>query len=146
MALSAQNPSDRARQLLALTRRLTQRLAEETLVLEAHRPQDLHDRLEETRNLSNLYRIESMRVKADPGLLKGISPQEKQALFEATQAFHEQLAHYDRAVNAAKIVTEGIVAAIADDMNSRRAGNMTYGARGHTRPTGPQSLGSGRVA
>lgn len=146
MALSAQNPSDRARQLLALTERLTQRLAEETAVLEAHRPQDLQDRLEETRNLSNLYRIESMRVKADPSLLKGISLQEKQALFRATEAFHEQLAHYDRAVNAAKTVTEGVVAAIAEDMNTRRAGTMTYGARGHTRATGPQSLGSGRVA
>jgi len=146
MALSAQNPSDRARQLLALTERLTQRLAEETVVLEAHRPQDLHDRLEETRNLSNLYRIESMRVKADPGLLKGISAQEKQALVKATEAFNAQLAHYERAVNAAKTVTEGIVAAIADDMNTRRAGNMTYGARGHARPTGPQSLGTGRVA
>jgi len=146
MALSAQNPSDRARQLLTLTERLTQRLVEETAVLEAHRPQDLYDRLEETRNLSNLYRIESMRVKADPSLLKGISPREKQALFEATQAFHEQLARYDRAVNAAKTITEGIVAAIADDMNTRRAGNMTYGARGHTRSAGPQSLGTGRVA
>jgi len=146
MALSAQNPSDRARQLLALTERLTQRLAEETAVLEAHRPQDLHDRLEETRNLSNLYRIESMRVKADPTLLKGITTQERQALFKATEAFNEQLARYERAVAAAKTVTEGIVAAIAEDMNTRRAGNMTYGARGHTRPTGPQSLGAGKVA
>ncbi len=146
MALSAQNPSDRARQLLALTERLTVRLAEETQVLEAHRPQDLHDRLEETRNLSNLYRIESMRVKADPSLLKGITAQEKQALFKATEAFNAQLAHYERAVNAAKTVTEGIVSAIAEDMNSRRAATMTYGARGHTRPTGPQSLGSGRLA
>lgn len=146
MALSAQNSSDRARQLLALTERLTQRLAEETLILEAHRPQDLQDRLEETRNLSNLYRIESLRVKADPSLLKGITAQEKQSLFTATEAFNEQLAHYERAVNAAKTVTEGVVAAIAEDMNTRRAGTMTYGARGHTRPTGPQSLGSGRVA
>lgn len=146
MALSAQNPSDRARQLLALTERLTQRLAEETVVLEAHRPQDLRDRLEETRNLSNLYRIESMRVKADPSLLKGITAQEKQSLFKATEAFNEQLAHYERAVNAAKTVTEGVVAAIAEDMNTRRAGTMTYGARGHTRPMGPQSLGSGKVA
>ena len=146
MALSAQNSSDRARQLLALTERLTARLTEETVVLEAHRPQDLQDRLEETRNLSNLYRIESLRVKTDPSLLKGITAQEKQALFKATETFHKQLARYDRAVNAAKTVTEGIVAAIADDMNSRRTSTMTYGARGHTRAVGPQSLGSGRVA
>ncbi|WP_443747291.1 flagellar basal-body protein FlbY [Asticcacaulis solisilvae] len=146
MPLSAQNSSDRARQLLALTERLTGRLTDEIGKLEAHRPQDLFEGIEETRNLSNLYRIESMRVKADPGLLKGITAQEKQALVKATETFNDTLAHYERAVNAAKTVTEGIVSAIADDMNTRRAGTMTYGARGHTRPTGPQSLGSGRVA
>ena len=63
--LSAQNPSDRAVQLLALTRRLTDRLAGDTAVLEAHRPQDLIGGIEETRSLSNLYRMETARIKAD---------------------------------------------------------------------------------
>ncbi|MGZ3299206.1 MAG: flagellar basal-body protein FlbY, partial [Asticcacaulis sp.] len=69
MAITAHNPSERARQLLALTQRLGERLRLETEILEAHRAQDLFDGIEETRQLSNIYRHESARIKADPSLL-----------------------------------------------------------------------------
>lgn len=144
--LSAQNPSDRARQLLALTQRLTDRLADETEMLEAHRPQDLFSGIEETRSLSNLYRFETARVKADPSLLAGITIQEKQALREATEKFNDRLAHYDRAVMAAKAVTEGIISAVADDLSSQKARTATYGSHGRTYATGPQSFNLGRTA
>lgn len=144
--LSAQNSSDRAAQLLALTRRLTERLAGDTAVLEAHRPQDLAGQIEETRSLSNLYRLETARIKADPGLLSGISDTEKTDLRTATEAFNATLTRYESAVVAAKTVTEGIVAAVADDLNSRTRQTATYGAHGKTSTTGPQSLNLGRTA
>ncbi len=146
MAISAQNPSDRASQLLALTQRLTKRLIDETVMLEAHRPQDLFAGIEETRNLSNMYRIETIRIKADPSLLAGITAQEKQALFDATKTFHDHLARYERAVVAAKTVTEGIISAVADCMNTAKSTVMTYGAKGRTQATGPQSLNYGKMA
>ncbi|MEI9902708.1 MAG: hypothetical protein WDN06_01030 [Asticcacaulis sp.] len=90
MALSAQNGSERARQLIALTVRLGERLERETAILEAHRPQDLYEGIEETRNLSNLYRHECTRIKMDPTLLDGMSPAEKQALKTATELFNER--------------------------------------------------------
>ncbi len=144
--LSAQTPSDRAIQLIALTRRLTDRLVGDTAVLEAHRPQDLVGGIEETRSLSNLYRLETARIKADPSLLRGISDNEKSALREATEVFNEALARYENAVVAAKTVTEGIVAAVAEDLNARTARTATYGAQGRTSNTGPQSLNLGRTA
>lgn len=144
--LSAQTPSDRAVQLTALTRRLTDRLTGDTAVLEAHRPQDLVGGIEETRSLSNLYRLETARIKADPSLLNGISDNEKSALREATEVFNEALARYENAVVAAKTVTEGIVAAVAEDLNARTARTATYGAQGRTSNTGPQSLNLGRTA
>jgi hypothetical protein len=140
MALSAHNGSERARQLLALTRRLAERLVFETATLEAHRPQDLYAGMEETRNLSNLYRHETARIKADPSLLDGIGDADKAALREATQAFQVHLRRYELAVNAAKTITEGIIAAVAQDMSLRRAQNLTYGAKGRTQVPGPQSL------
>jgi hypothetical protein len=146
MALSAQNGSDRARQLLALTLRLGDRLAHEIEVLEAHRPQDLHDRIEETRQLSNLYRLETARIKADPTLLGGMTPDDKSALRAATVVFQERLHRYEHAVNAAKTVTEGIIAAVAEDLNKIRNQATTYGARGRTSDAGPQSLSYGRLA
>jgi hypothetical protein len=144
--ISARDPSDRARQLLALTQRLADRLKTDTAVLEAHRPQDLAASIEETRTLSNLYRFETARIKADPKLLTGITPEEKQRLIDATQLFQDNLSRYEHAVSAAKTVTEGIVAAVAEEMQSSRVSTTTYGARGTTRNTGPQSLNIGKSA
>ena len=146
MALTAHSPSDRARQLLALTLRLGERLARDTGILEAHRPQDLHGDVEETQNLSNLYRLESARIRADPSLLTGLTADEKKSLREATITFQERLHRYENAVNAAKTVTEGIIAAVAEDLSRIRNQATTYGARGRTADTGPQSLNFGRSA
>ncbi|MBW8880093.1 MAG: flagellar basal-body protein FlbY [Asticcacaulis sp.] len=146
MALSAQNSSYRARQLLALTVRLGERLQHDTDVLEAHRPQDLAGEIAETQQLSNLYRLETARIKADPSLLGGLTAPEKQALREATATFQERLHRYEHAVNAAKTVTEGVIAAVAEDLNRLRNQAATYGALGKTSNTGPQSLNYGRTA
>lgn len=146
MALTAHNGSERARQLLALTQRLSDRLQRETAILEAHRPQDLYDGIEETRQLSNMYRHESARIKADPSLLAGLSKADNDALRAATEDFQRHLRRYELAVTAAKTVTEGIIAAVADDMNKRRASTATYGPRARTVSTGPQSLNYGYKA
>ena len=143
MALIAGDGSERARQLLTLTERLSERLQRETAILEAHRPQDLYDGIEETRQLSNMYRHESMRIKADPSLLAGLNPTEKAALRAATEAFQVHLRRYELAVTAAKTITEGIIAAVAEDLNGRRAAAATYGPRARTVSTGPQSLHRG---
>ncbi len=143
MALTAGNSSERARQLIALTQRLSERLQRETHILEAHRPQDLYDGIAETRQLSNMYRHESARIKADPSLLAGLAPSERAALRAATEAFHTHLRRYELAVTAAKTITEGIINAVAEDMNRRRSANATYGPRARTVTSGPQSLNYG---
>ncbi|CAL4867402.1 hypothetical protein MMA231_01655 [Asticcacaulis sp. MM231] len=146
MALSAASPSDRATQLIALTIRLGERLVGETACLEAHRPQDIYEGIEETRNLSNLYRHELMRIKSDPSLLNGLTANEKKALREATELFQERLHRYELAVTAAKTVTEGIISAVAEDLSARRTQNSPYGARGRRVVTGPQSFNFGKNA
>ena len=146
MALSANSGSERARQMLALTKRLGDRLAAETLVLLAHRPQDLYAGMDETRSLSNLYRHETQRIKSDPSLLDGMSAAEKKALHEATEVFQGHLRRYELAVGAAKTITEGIIAAVAKDISARKSQNLTYGARGRTVASGPQSLNYGHRA
>ena len=143
MGLSAGDSSERARQLIALTQRLGERLKRETEILEAHRPQDLYAGIEETRQLSNLYRHESARIKADPSLLAGLAAADKAALRAATEVFQAQLKRYELAVNAAKTITEGIINAVAEDLNKRRSATATYGPRARTVSTGPQSLNYG---
>jgi len=143
MALTAHDGSERARQMLALTRRLGERLDRETRSLESHRPQDIAAEVEETRSLSNLYRRESLRIKMDPTLLSGMTPEEKRQLREATKDFQARLQRYEHAVNAARIVTEGILSAVARDLNASRSRSATYGARGRTLDNAPQSFNFG---
>jgi len=130
MALLAHDAADRVRQLTALTERLTARLAEESAAFEARRPQDASASLEETARLANLYRHESARVKADPSLVAAAPTAERARLAEATRAFETALARHNRALEAAKTLTEGIVQAIAREVAAARASGAGYAASG----------------
>lgn len=127
MTLSANNAQDRARQIMGLTERLGERLLSETKALEAHRPQDIHAGIEETRQLSNLYRLETARLKADPTLLSGLSQDMKLQLRTATESFMGIAKRHAVAVEAARTVTEGILQAIATDVSARKSQGASYG-------------------
>lgn len=108
MSLSVRDSDDRAEQLITLTERLSERLSLETSALEAHRPLDIRDSVEETRKLSAIYRQESARLKADPSLLSGISPTHKARLRQVTEAFVAMSERHAHAVEAARSVSEGL--------------------------------------
>ena len=77
----------RVRQLLDLTRRLTERLAAETRAFQEGRPQEVAKGLAETQEMANLYRRDSAHVKANPALLADAPSADRSALIEATRAF-----------------------------------------------------------
>ena len=140
------SPAERARQLTALTERLTERLAEETRCFEARRPQDAAPGLSETQSLANLYRRETARVKMDPGLLDDLPAAERDALVGATQAFEAVLARHQRALEAAKAITEGLVQAIAQEVASARAQGTGYGAGGQAAAADARAVTLNRTA
>ena len=125
--LAAIDAGDRADQLLTLTERLTALLTRETAAFERRRPHEAAPTLEETGRLANLYRHEAARVRADPGLLSGASPEQRLRLVRATQAFDATCRRHERAVSAARTVTEGMVKAIADEVAASRAPAPAYG-------------------
>lgn len=127
MALSATDAGDRVQQLITLTERLTELIALEAQAFEQHRPQDAAAQIEETSKLANLYRHESARVRANPGLVSAAPLAQRTRLIRATEAFDAVLARQGRALEAAKTVTEGLVRAIADEVASQRAGAAGYG-------------------
>jgi hypothetical protein len=130
MALSAADATDRVEQLIALTERLTERIAAELAAFEARRPQDAAAGQDETHKLANLYRHESMRVKADPSLLAGAPAELRRRLVRATETFDSVLARHSRALEAAKTITEGLVQTIAREVAAARAPAAGYGAGG----------------
>lgn len=127
MALAAHDAADRVDQLTILTERLTALLAEECQAFERRRPQDVAGQVEETQRLANLYRHESTRVRANPGLVAAAPAVQRQKLMRATEAFDAVLARHGRALQAAKTVTEGLVRAVAEEVASQRTSATAYG-------------------
>ena len=138
--------ADTLKGLIALTETLTQRLAVELKAFEARRPQDVAHGMAETQDLANRYRRETTRLRADPGVLKGTSPAERQTLITATQAFEAVLARHARAVEAARIVSEGLVQTIAGEVAAARAQGTGYGATGRAAALDGRAITLNRTA
>jgi flagellar biosynthesis/type III secretory pathway chaperone len=132
MALAAEDAADRVDQLIILTERLTELIAESCQAFENRRPQDAATFVDETSRLANLYRHESARVRADPGMVSAAPLAERTKLIRATEAFDAVLARQGRAIEAAKYVTEGLVRAIAEEVASQREQKSTYGSDGQS--------------
>jgi hypothetical protein len=129
MARDALDATGRMQQLIVLTERLTGLIAEQLRAFEAHRPQDAALNADETARMANLYRHESLKVKADPSLLAGAAPELREQLIAATRAFDAVLARHGRAVEAAKTITEGLIRAIAEEVSSQRNTVAAYGPK-----------------
>ncbi|MBW8813889.1 MAG: flagellar basal body protein [Caulobacterales bacterium] len=124
------DPTDRVEQLILLTDRLTELIAKQAQAFESRRPQDAAALLEETTRLANLYRHESARVRADPRLVSSAPKELRLRLVRSTEAFDAVLARQGRAIEAARVITEGLVKCIADEVASQRTQGATYGAAG----------------
>ena len=130
MAIAASDAADRVEQLVILTERLTELIAQQAQAFEQRRPQDAAAMLEETTRLANLYRHESARVRADPRLVESAPLEARTRLTRATEAFDAVLARQGRAIEAARTITEGLVKCIAEEVASQRTQATVYGASG----------------
>lgn len=125
---------DRADQLAAMTQRLSSLVELEIAAVKARRLDGAGADWDEKERLVHAWRIEVSRVKADPGLLAGISPDRKAVLREAAQALEANLEAHARALNASKVVTEGLVRSIAAEIASARSAPAAYGRTGSVNP------------
>lgn len=118
------------RRLTALTERLAARLESETAAFAARRPQAVAAGMAETQELAGRYRRESAQLKADRAALASTPTSERMALIKATERFETVLAAHARAVEAARVISEGLVRTIAHEVASARALGTGYGASG----------------
>ncbi|CAN5272332.1 flagellar basal body protein FlbY [soil metagenome] len=128
-----------ARRLTQLTERLTDRLEAETRAFVEHRPQDVLAGMAQTQDLANQYRRESAQLKAVPATIAAAPTSDRLALIKATERFNAVLARHAGAVEAARVVSEGLVQTIAGEVASARAMGAGYGA------TGRAAEGDGRA-
>ncbi len=116
--------------LIDLTEALTARLETETKAFVQRRPQDIVPELARTQEMANLYRRESALLKATPALAAAAPVSERTRLIKATERFEAVLARHGASVQAARVISEGIVQAIAAEVTASRASGTGYGASG----------------
>ncbi|WP_370235525.1 flagellar basal-body protein FlbY [Brevundimonas sp.] len=138
--------SARVRQLIDLTQALTRRLSDELAAFEAQRPQDVAAGLAQTQDMANRYRRESAQLKADPSGLAHAPVADRTALIKATEAFEAILNRHARAVEAARIISEGLVKTLAAEIRSQRGVPNAYGATGQATPTDGSAVAFSRSA
>lgn len=116
--------------LIGLTEALTARLETETKAFAARRPQDVVPELARTQDMANLYRRETALLKATPALAASAPASERTRLIRATERFEAVLARHSAFVQAARVISEGIVQAIASEVAASRPSGTGYGASG----------------
>lgn len=139
MALIADDAKDRAEQLLLMTQRLTSLIDAETRRIEARLPPLDGPEAEEKARLANAYRVELARVKQDRALIAGAPATVLAQLRQDTQSLHASLAAHEGALSAVKLVAEGLVQAMAEEVVRQRGGDAQYGASGER--VAPHGLG-----
>lgn len=130
MALIADDPKHRAEQLLLMTERLALLASEDTRRIQARLPLLDGAEADEKNRLANAYRLELARIKQDHTLIEHAPPELLARLRRSTLALHETLATHELALNAVKVVSEGLVHAMAEEVSRQRDSGANYSAQG----------------
>lgn len=139
MALVADHANDRVEQLMLLTERLGALVTQEAERMEARLPLLDGADAEEKNRLANVYRLELARVQQEPDLIKAAPKPLLDALKKRTVALNEALARHEAALNAMKVVSEGLVQAMAEEVARQRSRSDNYTANGALNaPAGPR--------
>ncbi|MDX2233643.1 MAG: flagellar basal-body protein FlbY [Hyphomonadaceae bacterium] len=130
MALIADDAADRAEQLLLLTGRLAALVDAEGAALAQGDPLSGAGAGDELRRLANAYRLEIARIKEDRTLIAAAPRHLRQRLQDETARLQARLETYSAALFAAREITEGLVRAVAEEVQRARNGPAGYGAQG----------------
>lgn len=145
--IMATNPAtsatqDRADQLIAMGRRLIALISAEITAMSARRLDGASADWDEKERLSQAWRVEIARIKADPALLTGLDDGRRVALRDISRELESTLESHARAIGAMKEVTEGLVRAIAGEVAAARSAPSAYGRSGQV-AAAPRSEASG---
>ncbi|MEE2526197.1 flagellar basal-body protein FlbY [Hyphobacterium sp. HN65] len=125
--LAANSPAERAEALILLTTRLTELIEKETALFESRRPLEARTFQDEKSKLATIYRREIAAVKAEPARLEAAPEALKIQLKDVTAHFTNALEANGRAVDALRVLTEGVVKSVADEAARLRDKDAGYG-------------------
>ncbi len=126
--MSDKSAAARVQAVIDLTQRLATLIVAETQRVNARLPLNIDP--EERSRLVNAYRLELARVRQDQAAFAEAPPSLVAALKAQTKDLQRSLAEHERALSAVKLVTEGLVHAMAEEVARQRGAGAGYGARG----------------
>lgn len=130
MSIAAENPTDRAEQMLAIAKRLIALVSAEVKAMKIRKLDGATADFAEKERLAHAWRLEVTAIKANPALLKGAAAATMSKLKDAAKELETVLQAHAAAIQAMKQVTEGLVKAIADEIASQRRAPPAYGRSG----------------
>lgn len=116
----------RVHAILSLTQQLTHLISSENDLLKTRRASVLRETEAEKTRLSTLYAREMRAIDARPELLTGLNARQKNALRTASEAFRACVVTHVRAIARIRAVSEGMLVAIGEELNRRRAPMTRY--------------------
>ncbi len=120
--------------LITMAERLIAAIEGDIAALKAGRPQDLRTTDPEIQRLSALYGREAANL--DPTRAKTAPADLRRKFFATTARFRDVLTLHASLLTCVRNASEGIVKAVADEVERRRAPTCTY-APGPARPRPP---------
>jgi hypothetical protein len=132
MALIANSAEDHADQLTLLTERLTDLMDKERSCLDRNDLVAAGALTEEIGKLAGVYRIETQRVRDQPHFLSTLPNEFKDRLRIATERFRQNLGEHEASLRRARMLTEGLVKAVAEEVARSKPMPMGYSANGRT--------------
>ncbi|MDE2135175.1 MAG: hypothetical protein KGM97_03340 [Alphaproteobacteria bacterium] len=119
--------------LIAMAERLIAAIESDIAALKAGRLQELRTTDPEIQHLSLLYDREAAGM--DPARAKAAPSDLRRKFFDTTAKFRDVLALHARLLTRVRNASEGIVKAVAEEIERRRAPTCTYApAASHARP------------
>ncbi|MGH6871703.1 MAG: hypothetical protein ACREHE_09365 [Rhizomicrobium sp.] len=116
--------SEKIRRLIALTERLTETLKADIAALEKGRAKELRSLAPDVQQLTLLYNREAATV--DIAATRAAPPALRETLMAVTKSFRETLALHARILTRVKNAGEGLIQAIARDVEKSRAAARPY--------------------
>ncbi len=137
---------ERLERLVILTQRLTNVIRKEIQIYRSRRPREAAGLAAEKDTLSAQYNREMSAFKNDQAGLARLSQESKAHLKAVTASFREALTELSDVLGRVRRVSEGIIQAIAADVQSRRATPVGYGTNAAPpAPGGPIPLALNKI-
>jgi len=116
--------------LIAMAERLIAAIEGDIAALKAGRPQEMHTIDPEIQRLSMLYGREAAGL--DPARAKAAASELSRKFFDTTAKFRDVLALHARLLTRMRNASEGMIKAVAEEIERRRAPSCVYAPRALT--------------